>query len=145
MPTQLMTASASVMAAVTDRSLRTLQVTGSTWPTAPMARTNPASFGRRTATRTRQPSAAMIRAICRPRNPDPPKMVTSFDMGKPLALPRCVLALLIAKPRAVSKRGAPVAAGRARPGVARAGSRGPPHGARFFCDELSVTIAADPR
>ena len=35
MPTQLMTASASIIAAVTDRSSRTLQGTGSTWPTAP--------------------------------------------------------------------------------------------------------------
>jgi len=35
-------------------------------------------FGRRTATRTRQPRWAKARTTCRPRNPEPPKTVTSW-------------------------------------------------------------------
>ena len=49
---------------------------GATCPTSPKGFTKWASFGRRTATRTRQPRLAMRRATYRPTKPDPPKIVT---------------------------------------------------------------------
>ena len=58
-PTQLTTASAPAIALRVEASSRRFAWIGSTWPTTPYGRTKCASFGRRTATRTRQPARAI--------------------------------------------------------------------------------------
>ncbi len=77
MPTKLTAAEAPARARSTVAALVTSAAHGTIWPTSPSGFKNMARSGSRPATRTTAPSWARRRTTCRPRNPVPPKTVTT--------------------------------------------------------------------